>query len=328
MSRHNTQYQSTNTFQALSHVYRYGFQGQEEDQEMWEGAVSYKYRVEDARLGRFFSVDPLTKEYPFYSTYAFSGNRVIDSFELEGLEPNNMHSEDGIYGDGLVDTGNLERGDFTMRLHGSEGAFEMVGLYDGAKEVGWLARRIAPAGDPTGLWSEHEMKQDAYFVALDKFGEFKGRIDEFFEISEDAELFDLMWGDIARSEVKSGIFMLAFQAGVGNIFKFGTRGDLNKIVNSGQRMKSKDLDLIGHSFDKHSRKNPALWGVSSGNSTQKNSSGLLHVHSIYSAPGKFTLKVSDSDVTKVFLEKVLPDGRGLRLNRDGTFKGFIDPINK
>jgi RHS repeat-associated protein len=66
--------------------YRYGFQAQEEDTELWEGAVNYKYRVEDPRLGRFFSVDPLTMKYSFNSPYAFSENRVIDAQELEGLE--------------------------------------------------------------------------------------------------------------------------------------------------------------------------------------------------------------------------------------------------
>ncbi len=65
--------------------YRYGFQGQEQDKET--GLVNYKYRMHDPRLGRFFAVDPLTAKYPFYSPYAFSGNRVIDMVELEGLEP-------------------------------------------------------------------------------------------------------------------------------------------------------------------------------------------------------------------------------------------------
>ena len=66
--------------------YRYGFQGQEEDEELWSGSVSYKYRVEDARLGRFFSVDPLMKSFPWNSCYSFSENSVIAFFELEGLE--------------------------------------------------------------------------------------------------------------------------------------------------------------------------------------------------------------------------------------------------
>ncbi|PWH86022.1 RHS repeat-associated core domain-containing protein [Brumimicrobium oceani] len=69
--------------------YRYGFQGQEMDDEVkGEGnSVNYKYRMHDPRVGRFFSVDPLASKYPFYSPYAFSGNRVLDAVELEGLEP-------------------------------------------------------------------------------------------------------------------------------------------------------------------------------------------------------------------------------------------------
>ncbi len=66
--------------------YRYGFQNQEQDEELWEGAVTFKYRVEDARLGRFFSVDPKSREYPFYTPYSFSGNKLIQAIELEGLE--------------------------------------------------------------------------------------------------------------------------------------------------------------------------------------------------------------------------------------------------
>ncbi|MGV3631202.1 MAG: RHS repeat domain-containing protein [Bacteroidota bacterium] len=70
-------------------IYIYGFQGQEMDDEVkGEGnSVNYKYRMHDPRIGRFFAVDPLTAKYPFYSPYAFSGNRVIDAVELEGLEP-------------------------------------------------------------------------------------------------------------------------------------------------------------------------------------------------------------------------------------------------
>jgi RHS repeat-associated protein len=66
--------------------YRYGFQGQEEDGELWSGSVIYKYRVEDARLGRFFSVDPLFLSFPWNGPYSYSSNRVIDKIELEGAE--------------------------------------------------------------------------------------------------------------------------------------------------------------------------------------------------------------------------------------------------
>ena len=71
-----------------SNSYRYGFQGQEKDDELkGEGnSLNYTFRMHDPRVGRFFAVDPLFKDYPYNSPYAFSENRVIDAIELEGLE--------------------------------------------------------------------------------------------------------------------------------------------------------------------------------------------------------------------------------------------------
>jgi RHS repeat-associated protein len=69
--------------------YRFGFQGQEKDDEM-HGATgtsyAFEYRMHDARVGRFLSIDPLADKYPYNSPYAFSENRVIDGIDLEGLE--------------------------------------------------------------------------------------------------------------------------------------------------------------------------------------------------------------------------------------------------
>jgi RHS repeat-associated protein len=68
--------------------YRYGFQGQEMDNEVKGkgNSINYKYRMHDPRLGRFLSLDPLAPKYPHNSPYAFSENRVVDGIELEGLE--------------------------------------------------------------------------------------------------------------------------------------------------------------------------------------------------------------------------------------------------
>jgi RHS repeat-associated protein len=68
--------------------YRFGFEGQERDDEVkGEGnSYVYKYRMHDARLARFLSVDPLKDEYPWNSTYAFAENKVIANGELEGAE--------------------------------------------------------------------------------------------------------------------------------------------------------------------------------------------------------------------------------------------------
>ncbi len=77
--------------------YRYGFQGQEKDNEIkGEGnSLNYKYRMHDPRVGRFFAVDPLEMEYPHYTPYQFSGNKVIHAVELEGLEEWEINTEFG-----------------------------------------------------------------------------------------------------------------------------------------------------------------------------------------------------------------------------------------
>jgi len=54
--------------------------------------------MHDPRLGRFFAVDPLTAKYPYYTPYQFSGNRVIDMVELEGLEPDEAGKTEGQIG--------------------------------------------------------------------------------------------------------------------------------------------------------------------------------------------------------------------------------------
>jgi RHS repeat-associated protein len=68
--------------------YRYFFNGQEGDNEVFGEAAlhSFEYRMHDARLGRFWSVDPLAAKYPWNSTYAFCENTPIWARELEGLE--------------------------------------------------------------------------------------------------------------------------------------------------------------------------------------------------------------------------------------------------
>ncbi|MEB3801691.1 nucleotidyltransferase domain-containing protein [Flavobacterium columnare] len=71
-----------------STAYRYGFQGQEKDDELkGEGNwLNYTFRMHDSRVGRFFATDPLEKQYPNLSPYQFSANSPIAFIEREGLE--------------------------------------------------------------------------------------------------------------------------------------------------------------------------------------------------------------------------------------------------
>ncbi len=76
------------SYSATTKGYRFGFQGQEGDNEINGEGNSYvfKYRIHDARLGRLMSVDPLSREYPWNSCYAFAEGDMIRSIDLEGLE--------------------------------------------------------------------------------------------------------------------------------------------------------------------------------------------------------------------------------------------------
>ena len=74
--------------------YRFAFQGQERDEET--GTDHYTYRQADPIIGRFWSLDPLSPEYPHNSPYAFSENRVIDAVELEGLEKVLVNFDTGV----------------------------------------------------------------------------------------------------------------------------------------------------------------------------------------------------------------------------------------
>ena len=75
-------------YQAGTGLYRYGFNGKENDNEVkGEGnQQDYGMRIYDPRLGKFLSVDPLLKEYPWNSTYAFAENSPISNIDLDGAE--------------------------------------------------------------------------------------------------------------------------------------------------------------------------------------------------------------------------------------------------
>ena len=68
--------------------YRYGFNGKEKDGEVSGDGNQYDYgfRIYNPRLGKFLSVDPLTKSYPMLTPYQFASNKPINSIDLDGLE--------------------------------------------------------------------------------------------------------------------------------------------------------------------------------------------------------------------------------------------------
>ncbi len=78
----------------------------------------------------------------------------------------------------------------------------------------------------------------------------------------------------------------------------------------------------GHALSKHAGRFPETWGKLFGPQRDWNKQAMKHVNEFISGPGKFKETTTNKGIT--FLEKRLEDGRGIRLNRDFTFKGFID----
>ena len=68
--------------------HRYGFNGKEKDDEVKGAGNSQDYgmRIYDPRLGKFLSVDPITKQYPELTPYQFASNTPIQAIDLDGLE--------------------------------------------------------------------------------------------------------------------------------------------------------------------------------------------------------------------------------------------------
>jgi len=71
---------------SAANQYRYGFNGKENDKDISEGGQDYGMRISDTRLGKFLSVDPITKSYPQLTPYQFASNSPISGRDLDGLE--------------------------------------------------------------------------------------------------------------------------------------------------------------------------------------------------------------------------------------------------
>jgi RHS repeat-associated protein len=64
--------------------YRYSFNGKEGDKEI--GTQDYGARIYNLSIGRFLSVDPISREFAELSTYQFASNSPLIGIDLDGLE--------------------------------------------------------------------------------------------------------------------------------------------------------------------------------------------------------------------------------------------------
>ena len=124
-------------FNSPSLNYRYGFNGKEVDNEMFGvgNELDYGMRVYDPRVGRFLSVDPLTKQYPWYTPYQYAGNSPIANIDIDGLEEGSA-----------IKKGSEEFGKTTFRVVVKEGVEQQ------AKVV--AMKGVEKAAESPGFWSK------------------------------------------------------------------------------------------------------------------------------------------------------------------------------
>ena len=72
-------------------VYVFGFNGMEKDNEVNGESNSLNFggrTIYNPRIARFYSTDPISEQFPFYSPYLFAGNKPIICKDEEGLSEN------------------------------------------------------------------------------------------------------------------------------------------------------------------------------------------------------------------------------------------------
>jgi RHS repeat-associated protein len=82
------------------------FNGKENDKDLGGNSQliqDYGFRVYNPAIGRFLSVDPLFKGYPWYTPYQFAGNKPIWAIDLDGAEElSDAEKRPGFYSEGAI----------------------------------------------------------------------------------------------------------------------------------------------------------------------------------------------------------------------------------
>jgi len=114
-----------------------------------------------------------------------------------------------------------------------------------------------------------------------------------------------------------------------NVVKSG-KINLNVVLKDASRIRiksknpSQNLTEAGFQYSKHASRHPR-WGEIKSNNIEKNKVAAENIKDIMDVNGDFNVVANESGIK--FLEKFHPDGRGIRLQMDGSFKGFLDKLS-
>jgi RHS repeat-associated protein len=146
------------TFTAPNISYRFGFNGKENDEETQN--QDYGMRIYDYRLGKFLSIDPLTKYYPMLTPYQFASNTPIMAIDLDGCE-----AEVVIYGTGGLRTSYGEGHDNSP----PDGKYIMNCGVAGANRMGVKAKPVRSGKHLLGILTTETIKK-GYIASMVYYG--------------------------------------------------------------------------------------------------------------------------------------------------------------
>ena len=114
----------------------------------------YGFRIYNPSIGRFLSVDPLAKDYSYYSPYQFAGNSPIQAIDIDGLEKGFVQRHDVI-----ID----EKGNFITKSVGKPILVTENGDWPGYKTTNKFfhnGKDYYSQGDIPG-WTQYRDRQQA-----------------------------------------------------------------------------------------------------------------------------------------------------------------------
>jgi RHS repeat-associated protein len=184
--------------------YRHGFNGKENDNEVkgTGNSVDFGARIYDSRLGRFLSVDPLFKEYPNISPYAFVANSPIRFIDYDGRHIRDANGNI-VYSkrDAVPDVVPYKSGKLDVLI-----IYEAVWIYanDGSKHEAWLTSiKTVDGKDVTNLSNRltydchgHTQTEGKFFIDSDEPIEGLLKSDRFGKMEEDKNINNAVKGDI------------------------------------------------------------------------------------------------------------------------------------
>jgi len=189
-------------------------------------SLEFKYRIYDSRLGRFLSVDPLFKEYPWNSTYAFAENRVIDGIDLEGKEWSASMDQGVMVADGTLKGVNTFK--FTIKIK----VYNASGVISDQNELNSITNQVKSTFE--GGFDQYVKAVNTYFSADVQF--------EFVDSEDKLGDFGLILENRINDEKVTGNCRMGYTNTIGDtqvnriwltVAHNGVKIDLNQIGRSG-----------------------------------------------------------------------------------------------